>query len=147
MIDLLSTTERERFTMEYLSVANPGAGNQWTVTVPENKSYIPLCLSQSITTDASVFNRVARVEYQVGGVAVAKGRIAANIVASTGQTVIANVNSGESSLATGGLIMVLPYCRLPAGAIITSNWQNLQAGDVLSGVVLTVLCIDVRQPT
>jgi len=121
-----------------LTATNPAAGADWSISVPDNRIWRPLLIAFTIVTDATATNRYPGIlitdsfspDY--------------NIVAETAIQASKTLKvKGLPGLATPSYITTdfyiwpLPFpVWIRGGATITSDIQQLQAGDQLSTIIV-----------
>lgn len=147
MINLLPKYLENRVNVETFIFALPGVGNEWTLTVPANKLYIPINFYGTLTTDASVANRIPRISHRRAGVTIARTRNTQAVTASVSQAISANVNSIAVTSSTGGIEFTMPLCRMIEGDVLQSDTISLQAGDQYVNVVIQCLVADITEPS
>jgi len=118
----------------YTTVANPGAGNQFTFTPPANTRDVILGVRFVLTNSATVISRVPSLTFSQGGVV----RIAFYCGVSPGasaSTTINFVNVGDyNSVAASQTMACLPPFELPSDGTLSSSVGNMQVGDAITGI-------------
>lgn len=123
-----------------VQVANPAAGNDWSVAVPGGVQWLILAGNATLTTSATVASREVYGNLYVQNELVFKqpglGGIAASTVTSlnivTDPGLLANYEAYSNGLIPSPLI------PLPPGTIVSVTTTNLQVGDQWSGIMIWV---------
>lgn len=131
------------------TVANPGAGNQWTATVPAGKRWKVISAVATLTTSAVVANRIPGIVLTVGGVPVFANQWGgAGVTASLVRTILSQQGTTLGSSAGPFNSTVIPITLdytgwLNAGDTIASTTVAMDAGDTYTNISLVVLEISV----
>jgi hypothetical protein len=130
-----------RATTREITVANPGAGVDWTTTVPAGVLWQVQSIIATMTTSATVANRVLQYTADDSATVVARTATSTNQSASTTGVLSASVGlqnvanfPGSTLFASTGLWSdtLLPAFR------IASNTINIQAADQWSAIRIMV---------
>jgi hypothetical protein len=122
---------------------NPGAGANWSVSVPANARWRVRSIGALLTTSATVINRQVGLHIAVGGNIVFTGAASVAIPANTPAVVTAVALNPFAPLDTTRIYLPLPpdlYLTGASGLVqtISSEATNLQAGDQWSSINLLV---------
>lgn len=123
-----------------VQVASPGAGNNWQVVVPGGVQWFVIGGQFTLTTDATVANRLPAMTVTVNGVGVWYVQPSNALPAgSVGKyTVVSGLSQTGNVGFASGQIVVLPPTWVPEAAVIASSVVNLDATDTLTGITLWV---------
>jgi hypothetical protein len=134
--------------IRYLSVANPGAGLDWSTTVPVNGRWRLQSVRATLVTAVAVANREAILTFGVGGTLVYNA-IAVPLQAASltwvyswgaGVNTLLTVNGSTTPNVTTSIPVDV---WLPAGTSIGTATQNIQGADQWSLIALGIEeCID-----
>lgn len=125
--------------MRLVTVAAPGAGADFVVTVPAGRHWKLLGVEASLAASAAVASRSPNGVIDDG--AANPFRIPGNILITATQTIFVNFLQGGAGASSSGLADIIP---LPFGLRMLPGWRfssittNLQAGDQWSAVQLIV---------
>lgn len=131
-----SPFEIGNFDFAWLSQANPIAGAQLNISVPDNARSELVALSFTLTCDANVADRFVRIVVISGGLSITIGCAEFALTANEVRRIIVN-SCGHSSVADGGegVIVAIPtYPLLLEGDQFSTSILNLQATDQISAV-------------
>lgn len=132
-----------RVTYKVVTVANPGAGLEWTATVPAGKMWEVLAINWTFTPDATVGNRYSKLRTSDGTTEMSIIR-ASNVLATGTAYDMMYGNSSSVSGSAAGLIMTQwKPIVLPTGGYIKSQTVSIQAGDAHTNIYLYVKEIDI----
>ena len=127
--------------MKTIIIPDPGAGNDFSYTVPAGVRLRVRGLAIKLTTDATVSDRriVITVTDPDGGISQAEFMNAVQAASKT----VNNVLGPGSRAATGpvGGILTAPIASeivLTPGDVLESDIKNIQAGDTLTKIYLLV---------
>ena len=131
-------------TTGYLDVvtpADPAAGANLTVTIPNQRWVVLRALHVTLATDANAANRVLAVDYLLGSRLTAVRNLATvAITANTSATVFHFDNQhtvSEWNTNTPVMVPLLPL-PLPNGWTVQVTLDNKQVGDTLTSCVVVV---------
>ena len=123
------------------TIANPAAGADWSYTVPAGYSLQWESLRLTLTTDATVANRMVRIKITRGstiiGSFMASAVTAANIILTITFEKGIPVNT-VSTTSTLGVMPTLP--PLLPGDVIATFILNLQPGDAIT-IIVPLFCV------
>lgn len=121
-----------------LTVAQPAAGVEWTVTVPVGELWKLRSLFYTFVTSAAVANRIPRIDIlDASANLVFEAGNAISYTASSTWRIAAAVNGSIQGLAANTAIVqlfTLPDVWLPAGYSIKSNTALMDVADRYSAV-------------
>lgn len=125
------------------AVTNPGAGNQWSITVPNERNWQPVVISALLTTSAAVANRQPALFVTMEGAVPANwNSVRAPVIPANQQIrcVWAQGTEHDNGLVADTYNDSLPLNVLLLANIdnITSGCLNFQAGDTWTQIQLTV---------
>jgi len=116
----------------YTTVADPGAGNQFTFTPPANTRSVILGVRFVLTTSATAATRIPSLTFSQGGVV----RIAFSSGASYGASLTATINfvsvGAYSFVAAAHTMSSLPRFELPSDGTLSSLVTSMQVGDAIT---------------
>ncbi len=120
-----------------ISVANPGAGLNFTHTVPADVIFMVRSVSFRLVTAVAVATRRAIIILDDGSVLI-QHVVASNTQAAslTYDYTISNIGYAETLLSSR-VSLSFGVVRLPAGCRIRSAIENMQAADVISNIRIT----------
>lgn len=135
---------RKRQPVAVQSLTNPGAGNDFSWTVPSTLyGSVPggiwiRTVTGLFTASVTVANRIPRLYVLVGGFVFAAGKAGVAIPASTSSERISwNAGSDSGQGPNNDQILSFPIdCIVPYGAVIESVTVGLQAGDTWTSVTI-----------
>ena len=110
-------------------VGNPGAGAEWTADPSPNAPFSLIGVGYSLTTSATVANRVAGMT--VAGLNTLQG---STQTAGLGPLTYSFFPGAQPSNNSGPV----PLGPFPAGSLVSSFVLNLQAADTITAVVLMI---------
>ena len=123
-----------------VQVPSPAPGADWSITVPGGVQWNILALTSTLTTSATVANRLPGLTVAIDGVTTWHVQSNANLVASSSVTV--NSFSGIQYPFYGGagtyMLETLPPGPYPAATEIGSSTTAISAADQWSGVALYI---------
>jgi len=125
--------------VSHATVADPGAGAEWTQTVTADQRWRVLTLRFTFTTDATVANRFPRVEIVAPG-AIVQWRSHVHTAQAASLAVVYNFAIGTDFISTidqGEANNELPDEGLRGGMIIRSSTVGIVAGDDYSLVQMS----------
>lgn len=120
-------------------IGAPGAGNNWTYTLPDNFYYRPKAIIYTLTTDVTVGNRLHVVRFTYGVNPFAELRT----YSGTSASVTCRCTFAGAGISGGAAADPVQFGPMPpdfylrAGTVISSLINNLQAGDTLTAIALT----------
>lgn len=131
-----------------VTVANPSAGADWSVTVQSaggsgNVLWVPLSVFATFTTSGVAGTRNPTITYTSGVTFARFG--AGGTVAATATARVAWLR-GMSNTNAGTLGGCLPAIPVPGGTAIASSTSSLDAGDQWSAIALYVLELTQSDP-
>jgi hypothetical protein len=119
-------------------VANPGAGNELTITVTAGQVWELQGLFMTFTTDATVSNRVVSLLVDDGTNVFAQSRQSVAQAASLSRNFTAGpVGAFWASQSEVANQFPLADMFLPAGYRLRTSTQNKQAGDTYTAIVIS----------
>jgi hypothetical protein len=119
---------------------NPPAGQNFHITLDEGGLYYIKGIQFTLTTDANAANRAIVVTFSRFGVEFSRVDSGQATVASTARTYVFGEGLTFTTGSGGAAHSPLPRLFLvPGGTVIASSVVNIQAGDQISGIVLTYL--------
>lgn len=122
---------------QVVSVSNPAAGADFSYTVPTGSRWKLISASYTLTTDANVANRLARIRVKRGTPVILMAAASAVQAAGAAATNYFQLGAVVNVVASTSQIQVLSqYPTLVAGDVIDSFLLNKQAGDQISAVTL-----------
>ena len=123
---------------QVVNIANPGAGNNWSFTIPGGYYGRLIAGQATFTTSAVVANRVTGIQINDGNVnlwsVLEPNAITANstvFMSYTGQPITAQVAGVPAFVAIG-----IPVAWLEQGYILRSLSQNIDPGDTYTAINL-----------
>ena len=131
-------------TTGYLSVvtpADPAAGANLTVTIPNQRWVVLRSLTVTLATDANAANRLLSVDYLLGSRLTAMRNAATLLVtANTSATVFQFDNQHTVSEWNSGTPVFVPLLPLPLpnGWTVQVTVDNIQTGDTLTSCKVVV---------
>jgi len=118
----------------FTTVADPGAGNQFTFTPPANTRSVILGVRFVFTASATVISRLPGLTFSQGGVV----RIGFYSSASLGASVTATINfvnvGAYVTSAVSQIMACFPPFELPSDGILASIVGNMQVGDAITAI-------------
>lgn len=120
-----------------VAIGNPGAGADYSFTVPAGVNWLLRSLRLQLVTSAAVASRFVTLRLDDG-----VGNIFADLPCGTAQTAGTTETytwTNGSSVANVNVANLGPLpteCRLPGAMRIRTNTANLQAGDQFSGLAM-----------
>lgn len=124
-----------------LEVAQPAAAADLVITPTGGQSMEICAFDFNFDTDANAADRIITLQLTTDSVDAIVGRapaiLAANEVAEF--TVIAGASNFLDSGGTQGIIAIPARLIIQTGDTLTVNIQNIQAGDQISGTVVSYL--------
>jgi hypothetical protein len=127
--------------LDVLTPADPAAGANLTVTIPNQRLVVVRSLTVTLTTDANVANRLVSVDYLLGTRATAKRNLATVLItaSTTAQVFHFDNQHTVSEWNTGTPILVpLQPIPLPNGWTVQVTVDSKQAGDQLASCLVVV---------
>ena len=127
--------------LDYLAPADPAAGANLTVTIPNQRFVVVRSLQVTLTTDANAANRLLSVDYLLGTRATAVRNMAT--VAITANTTAQQFQFdnqhtvSEWNTNTPVFVPLLPL-PLPNGWTVQVTVDNIQVGDTLTSCKVVV---------
>lgn len=139
MIALANTFESNRYYPKHITLANPGAGNNWSYTVSNGHVFIPMNIRFKFTTDATVATRELTIQIVQGistvftlqhytGITASRVFIG-NYGAASGYTMAAERNNAFNASFTPGFWMSATHQ-------IGIQTLNMQAADAYTEIHL-----------
>ena len=121
-----------------IPVAQPAAGSDWTVAVPQGVTWELISVMFTLATSAVVANRGVRIIVKDNnGVISTNFQAPGNIAANANALVGLGQGYGDHLLTSGQYgPLPTPAYPVPIGATILSSTSNLDAGDQYSSVVI-----------
>ena len=119
--------------------ANPGAGNQFSTTVPDNQRWYLRSLTMTLTNGAAVANRRFVLGFTLAGQNI--WLQAAAVLLTAGQAAAYFYGQGAVSDSAGAVNLYnyeIPPFLLGPGWIIQTLVQNLQAADTLTAIYINI---------
>jgi hypothetical protein len=127
-----------------ITVAQPAAGAEWTVSVPGGALWLIQTIRCTFQTSATVANRVPRLLFSDGTTEYM--RIFPNLLQAAGSTFAFTFVKGLGTAYSQGVtaMVALPSPEVPiiGGHSITASTQNLDPGDQWSAIALFVLEVE-----
>jgi len=123
---------------QIINVTDPLAGAQWTQTVPANTIWLINCVEFQLATDATVANRVPRVEIFDGTTSMRVGGSGQVHTASLTRDHILKPGGHGLGPATETSGDLAPRLYLQPGWIIRSSTASLAAGDTHLNIALYI---------
>lgn len=119
-------------TYKVVPVANPGTGNELTITVPAGKMWEVFCLNIGFTTSGVIADRLIKIVVKDGAneILITRPEITQN--ASLNITYIFTNVGTSSGVMSGSMRTVLPTLIVKTGAIIKTNTPGIDIGDLYS---------------
>jgi hypothetical protein len=127
--------------LDVLTPADPAAGANLTVAIPNQRLVVVRSLTVTLTTDATVANRLVSVDYLLGTRATATRNMATVLItASTTAQVFQFDNQHTVSEWNTGTPIIVPLqsIPLPNGWTVQVTVDNKQAGDQLASCLVVV---------
>ena len=119
--------------------SDPAAGVEWSITVPFGSRWRIIAVQYNLVTDATVANRFPRLTATINGSAQTVGFCTTAITASTAPTIVFGIpvqfSAGTNLVQAAALV---PGLILPAGSILATVTQGLQAGDNATAATVLV---------
>lgn len=124
--------------MRSIAVTTPAAGAQWSYTVPAGEVVSLAAIRATLTTDATVANRVPGIEIvNAAGTVVYSQTTAITVPASTTRTLVFAPTAESSAPANGVALTTIPDdFILNAGWIVRSTLTAGAAGDAYTAITL-----------
>lgn len=125
--------------LQRVTVATPAAGADWTITVPAHTRWRVTAGTATLTTSATVANRIAQVKLDDGATAYFFGQ--PNQVVPASQTVSVNISRTSAPAATNNpnvSTLLPPESLIPSGHRISSSTTNIQAADTYTAISIFV---------
>jgi len=113
------------------TVADPGAGSQFTYTVPAGLTVNISMVSFWFQASSTVANRQPRIALKRGAVELARTMFFYLVGATSSNRYYCHPSSEVDSSGVGNVILEMPVTRLIPGDTIVSDFYNMQAGDNL----------------
>lgn len=127
--------------LRVIVVPNPAAGNDFTITVPDNVTWTPVGIEFEFGALGGGANRVPAVVYLDGTFRMAFSPIEGSINPLSGTSVRGFPNHGEqiTTPPAGVDIITMPYpYKLHQGQKIESETENLGGSDIIFDIHITV---------
>jgi hypothetical protein len=127
--------------LDVITPADPAAGANLTVTIPNQMYVVVRSLRVTVATDANAANRFLSVDYLLGSrLTMMRNAAAVLITANTSATVFQfDGQHTVSDFATGTMVFApLKPIPLPNGVTVQVTLDNKQAGDALTSCVVVV---------
>jgi hypothetical protein len=123
-----------------VTVPNPGAGKDWSLTVPGGVAWRVRSLYAILQTSAAVANRVPSITIGDGSKTFFTSPVYASLVASGVYTIAgyAGFSPNNDGLAARPQCLTLPTEILDSGYIIGTQTQGLQSADVWAYIQMLV---------
>lgn len=121
---------------------NPGAGNNFTITIPNNQIYLPIACKFIFTTDETVAARFPAISFTDGTDNLIASHTPIAQPASKEITYNFFISSGNFFDAFPPAFVFVPMPQLfymPPGWELISLIHDIQSGDVISDVIVTFL--------
>jgi len=116
----------------YTTVADPGAGNQFTFTPPANTRSVILGVRFTLTNSATVTTRYPSLTFSQGGV-VRIGFFGGGGVGASLSAIYNFVNVGAyNTVLLGQTMACFPPLELPSDGSLSSVVANMQVGDAIT---------------
>lgn len=126
-----------------IQVAQPAAGQEWSLTVPAGHVYRLEAVRFQYVADANVASRYVRLPITDGNAEVARALLGTDI-AATDDVTVSYWREAQPFTSFADVTAPLPTMDLQAGWTISTTTLNMQVGDQFKGIVVTVLDITVR---
>jgi hypothetical protein len=127
--------------LDVVTPADPAAGANLTVTIPNQRFVVVRSLTVTLTTDANAANRLLSVDYLLGSRLTAKRNLATVLVtaSTTNQVYHFDNQHSVSEWNTGTPIFApLQPLPLPNGWTVRVTVDSIQATDQLASCVVVV---------
>ena len=125
------------FEAQTVVVANPGAGNQFSYTVPANMRILVVSVFFRLSASVAVANRVIRIAFNDGTQPIIEVSNVSALAASETGEMCFYIGAGQSTTSFYSLdkITSLPdHYWLNPGSIVGSFIRSLDAGDIISNI-------------
>jgi hypothetical protein len=127
--------------IDFVDIAAPGAGQLAQYPVIRDRALRVLAATATVSTDANAANRVVSLDFLKPSGAVYVRNLPGLVVVAntTSQAFVWNRAWHVAEWATNTPVMVpVQSMQVPAGMVIRFTIVNIQAGDTLTGLTLTV---------
>lgn len=142
--DDVSGEDRWRRSRIVVSVPQPAAGADWSVTVPGGHTWAPVTIAGQLLTSAAVATRAVRLTFGDGNAPFVDLPSAATQAASLTRK-YSYWPTAEPVATAGDIETAIPPLVLPAGWTIASATDLLDVADQWSAVKLHVIDTWIRQ--
>jgi hypothetical protein len=136
----VSQTERSGY-LDVITPADPAAGANLTVAIPNQLYVVVRSLKVTVATDATAGNRFLSVDYLWGSrLTMMRNAAAVLLTANTAATVFQfDGQHTVSDFATGTMVFApLKPLPLPNGVTVQVTLDNKQGGDTLTSCIVVV---------